>query len=81
MRDPDFFDNLCGACHYWGSSPLMQEGKCKTCERTHDEIAAAHGVVRLDAPMKAVIFLRLACGNGRWDIDKLADVAKNGLKK
>lgn len=80
MREPDLFDKLCGACHHWGDNPLMREGKCITCERTHDEVATAHGVVRLDNRMKAVIFLRLACHNGHWTVDELADVAKNGLK-
>jgi len=42
-------DQLCGACQQWGFSPELRESTvgliCTLCDRTWDEIEAAHGVV------------------------------------
>ncbi len=77
----DAFDRLCGACQIMGASPRMCEGKCCECERTHEQINAAHGVVQLTDTMKCVIFARRAVDAKESTAGELCELIIQGAEK
>ena len=57
-------ENLCGGCHVWGSDPRLERGVCHACERTPEQIVAAHGILYLDPLLKVCVFAYRARGSG-----------------
>ena len=43
---------LCGGCHQWGVNPVIENGKCRDCDRTVEQIKKQHGVVFVEYLVK-----------------------------